>query len=270
MSTVPVSVVVPCYRCVQTVGRALASVATQTSRPAEVILVEDGSDDGTIEHLRKLAAAHESSWIRIIALQRNLGAASARNAGWDAATQPYVAFLDSDDAWHPRKLELQYGFMTEHPDIALSAHAREVLFRDEVPADEVGPVTFTPISKTSLLLSNNFLAPTVVMLRRDVPGRFLDGRRHVDDHLLWLQLVCAGFAFVRLSPRLAYMYKASYGQSGLSSQLWEMEKAELQNYWILRASGCIGAVSAVALNLYSFAKFVRRVLLVFLRRLADY
>jgi len=262
----PVSVVIPCYRCSLTITRALASVAAQILLPAEVILVDDGSRDGTLEHLHALAAAYAPGWIRIIAQPENRGAADARNAGWAVAGQPYVAFLDADDTWHPRKIELQYGFMAAHPQIALCSHRHEILENPEVPCKEIGEIAAQPISKLSLLLSNSFFAPTMMMLRREVPYRFLSGRRHVDDHLLWLQILCAGFPFVRLSAKLAYTYKAPYGESGLSSQLWEMEKAELENYWILRREGSIGYAAVLALSVLSVAKFLRRVLLVSLRR----
>jgi glycosyltransferase involved in cell wall biosynthesis len=264
--TAPVSAIIPCYRCARTIDRAVTSVATQSRIPAELILVEDGSGDGTLEHLQSLAARHPPGWIRIVALSENRGAADARNAGWELATQPYVAFLDSDDAWHTRKIELQHGFMASRPEVALCAHRHEVLESPAVPDNEIDGLSAQAISKLSLLLSNNFFAPTMMMLKRELPYRFLSGRRHADDHLLWLQIVCAGLPFVRLSAKLAFTYKRPYGESGLSSQLREMEKAELENYWILRREGCIGVASALALSALSLAKFARRVLLVSLRR----
>ena len=88
----------------------------------------------------------------------------------------------------------------------------------------------------------------------------------MDDHLLWLQILCAGLPFVRLSAQLAYTYKRPYGQGGLSGQLWAMEKAELANYWILRRQGCIGLAAACALSAYSLAKHVRRLLVASARR----
>jgi glycosyltransferase involved in cell wall biosynthesis len=262
MDAAPVSAVIPCYRCAGTIGRAVGSVAAQTRLPAEVILVDDGSGDGTLEWLRALAASYAPGWIRVVALPENRGAADARNAGWAAATQPYLAFLDADDAWHPRKIEIQHGYMKEHPEVALCAHRHEVLAAPEVPDRPVGEVSAQSVSKTSLLLSNNFFAPTMIMLRRELPQRFLSGRRHVDDHLLWLQIVCAGHPFVRLSPKLAYTYKRPFGESGLSAQLWAMEQSELANYWILRREGAIGFAAAVALSGYSLAKFGRRVMVV--------
>ena len=267
MDAAPVSAVIPCYRCAGTIGRAVSSVAAQTQRPAEVILVDDGSGDGTLGALHALAAAHPAGWIKVLVQPQNRGAADARNAGWAAATQPYLAFCDADDAWHPRKIELQYGYMKEHPEVALCAHRHEVLAAPDVPDRPVGEVVVERISKGSLLLSNNFFAPTMMMLKRDLPQRFLSGRRHVDDHLLWLQIVCAGHAFVRLSPRLAFTFKRPFGESGLSGQLWVMEKSELANYWILRREAAIGFAAAAALSGYSLAKFARRFALVGLRRM---
>jgi len=265
----PVSAIIPCYRCRDTIDRAVGSVAAQSRLPAELILVDDASGDGTLEHLHALAARHVPGWIKVVGLPVNRGAADARNAGWQIAMQPYVAFLDSDDAWHPRKIELQHGFMARHPEVALCAHRHQVLESPDVPRTEIGDFTAERISKTSLLLSNNFFAPTMMMLKRDVPHRFLAGRRHVDDHLLWLQILCAGLPFVRLSAKLACTYKRPYGHSGLSGQLWEMQKAELENYWILRRDGCIGLLTAIALSVYSLAKFIRRLVLASVRHFGE-
>jgi len=266
-TTAPVSVVIPCYRCSGTIDRAVASVAAQTAMPAELIVVDDGSGDNTGEHLRSLASCYAPGWMRVIVLPANCGAADARNAGWEIATRPYLAFLDADDAWHPRKIEIQLGYLQAHPEFALCAHRHEILATPDVPDRDIGSVSAQAISRRSILMSNNFFAPTMMMLKRELPYRFLSGRRHVDDHLLWLQIVCAGHPFVRLSAKLAFTYKRPYGESGLSSQLWQMEKAELQNYWILRREGCIGAPAALALSAYSLAKFQRRALLMWLRRL---
>jgi glycosyltransferase involved in cell wall biosynthesis len=256
MTVAPVSVVIPCYRCKETIDRAIASVAAQTLRPAEVILVDDGSGDGTREHLERLAAAHPAGWIRVVPLERNEGAASARNAGWVAARQPYLAFLDADDAWHPRKIELQYAYMAAHPDVALSGHGCR-LARGPVEHERIEAIEAEPMSRLALLASNSLATPSV-MLRRGLPQRFRAGRRHVDDHLLWLQIQGSGGQVVWLAPPLAYVYKARYGEGGLSAQLWPMEKAELANYWILRSEGGIGWLGAAALSAWSLAKFLRR------------
>lgn len=266
MSRAPVSVVIPCYRCVGTIRRAVETVARQTALPEEVILVDDASGDGTLALLESLADEYGRAWIRVIAQRVNQGAADARNAGWEAATQPYIAFLDADDAWHPRKIAIQHAFMAAHPEVGLCAHRHEIVARlPETPAD-IGPLTAQPVSKLSLLLSNNFFAPTMMMLRRDLPYRYRAGRRYVDDHLLWLQILLGGTPFVRLSAKLAYTFKAPYGESGLSARMWEMEKAELENYWILHREGRLRVPTALGLSAYSLAKYLRRLLRLSLMR----
>lgn len=99
-----VSAVIPVYNGEATIQRALDSIAAQTKPPREIVVVDDGSTDSTCTLLQSWRA---NSTIPVVELrQRNQGEAAARNAGLRAAQGEFVAFLDSDDAWHPRKLEL--------------------------------------------------------------------------------------------------------------------------------------------------------------------
>ena len=101
-----VSVIIPCYNCALTLQRAFNSVLSQTVQPAEILLIDDKSTDNTLEIIKQSIVAFPLK-IKIIELTVNQGAANARNAGWEVATQPYIAFLDSDDTWHPKKIEIQ-------------------------------------------------------------------------------------------------------------------------------------------------------------------
>lgn len=262
-SIAPVSVVVPCYRCAATIARAVASVAEQTLRPAELILVDDASGDGTLSQLESLQAQH-GTWIKIVARPENGGAASARNAGWAVATQAFIAFLDSDDAWHPRKIELQHGYMQQHPEVVLSGH----LCR-QLPASVQSPPAWPVaegggvrrISWRQLLLRHQFVTPSV-MLKRQIAPRFFEGARHMEDHRLWLEIVGASLPTVRLETELAAVYKPVYGASGLSADMWRMEKAELANYRYFHAKGQLPVVPMLLLQAYSLVKFMRRLLIV--------
>ena len=264
-----VSAVIPCYRCEGTIRRALNSIWAQTLRPAEVILVDDGVGEKSVAALHDIAAAFEENWITVIALEKNSGPATARNRGWDAASQPFVAFLDADDAWHPRKIEIQLAFMQTHPDAALSAHQSLQLTGAETPPpdpyDEVPPAL--PVTRRSLLLSNRFVTPSV-MVRRETPLRFLENRRHMEDHLLWLRMACHGFRLFRIPLPLVYTYKAAYADSGLSSQMWPMALGDLANYRQLRAEGLLGASLAWPLYAFSVAKSLRRFALAATHRFA--
>ena len=260
----PVSVVIPCYCCSKTIGRALASIATQTRLPCEVLLVEDSSLDGgeTLKALHYLAKEYGNSFdVKIIAMKENSGAASARNAGWALASQPYISFLDADDTWHPQKIEIQYSYMANHPEVSLSGHLHKLIKQSEkLPYWEITQCKVKSISKMTMLMSNRLITPSV-MLKRNVSLRFQEGKRHVDDHLLWLELICEGYQVVILSAELVAVYKFLYGASGLSSQLWLMEKSELENYKHLYKNGCINLSQWLSLTLYSVLKYVRRLII---------
>jgi glycosyltransferase involved in cell wall biosynthesis len=266
---IPVSVVIPCYCCSDTIERALDSVARQTSLPHEVILVDDGSPDSgrTSERLTSLSEKYGSQLsILVIQLELNQGAACARNRGWQAATQPYIAFLDADDAWHRRKLEYQYQYMQNRPQMVLTGHGCSIGTHavEDMP-DIVGPIFAETISVSSLLLSNSLVTPSV-MVKADIPFRFRDGQRYVDDHMLWLEIALSGRGIAKLDAPLVNIYKAMYGESGLSSNMWAMEKAELGNYWRLFREERLDFLVTSFLLVYSFAKYIRRLMIVGFRR----
>jgi len=125
-----VSVIVPTFNRAALLPRALESLLAQTRRADEIIVVDDGSTDGTAAVLERFGDA-----IRYIREAENRGISHARNTGMRAATGDYLAFLDSDDAYAPRKLELQAAFLDAHPEIAMvstdiSAHYRNGKVRE--------------------------------------------------------------------------------------------------------------------------------------------
>lgn len=263
--TVSVSVVIPCFRCSRTIERALTSVLQQTVLPIEIILVDDASNDGTREVLINWQKRHPTL-IKIASLEKNAGAAAARNVGWAMASQPYVAFLDADDSWHPEKLMRQYAFMAAHPHIALSGHLCNVKIEDEAGAVSRLQQTIATrsIPPFQWLLKNAFSTPTV-MLRRDIPHRFSNGRRYSEDYLLWQQIAFSGYEVVRLEAPLAQVHKPLYGAEGLSADLWKMEQGELANFSILRSGGSISFPTYLFACTFSLLKFARRWVLVQIR-----
>jgi glycosyltransferase involved in cell wall biosynthesis len=268
-SRIPVSVVIPCFCCADTIERALSSVAEQTALPVEVILVEDASpDEGkTLNALRFMASRYGDFFgIKIIALTVNGGAGTARNRGWEVASQPYIAFLDADDSWHPDKLRRQYAYMAAHPDIVLSGHLCSAEVRSGKATASMAEQTISTrtIPPFQWLVKNAFSTPTV-MLRRDIPHRFTDGRRYGEDFLLWQQIAFSGKEVVRLEAPLAQVHKPFYGAGGLSADLWKMEQGELANFALLRRDGYISSLAYLFASAFSLLKFVRRWALVHIR-----
>jgi len=109
-----VSVIIPTYNRCAMLLEAIDSVLAQSVTAFELIIVDDGSNDGTAEHLKRLDEA-----IRIERIEHG-GPAAARNRGVALAGAPLIAFLDSDDLWAPTKLERQLAFMRANPACAIS------------------------------------------------------------------------------------------------------------------------------------------------------
>ncbi len=257
----PVSVIIPCYNCIDTVERAVASVAAQTYLPEEVILVDDGSTDFTIEKLFELKNFYGKKWINVIRLKHNYGQAFARNLGWDAASEAYLSFLDADDSWHPRKIEIQLDWMISHPDVVMTAHRSIRTGTDNIPdfllTDKFRTFQIKPFY---LLLSNRFLTRTV-MLYRNLPYRFNTVKRYSEDYLLWLEIVLNGYNSWYLDLPMAYSYKAPFGESGLTGNLLKMETGELDTYIRLHHKNLISGFSTCCLMGYSLLKYLRRLLI---------
>lgn len=110
-----VSVVIPAYNAARTLKATVQSVFGQSLQDFEIVIVDDGSKDDTLEAAEAIAAS--DSRVKVAA-QPNSGAAAARNAGIKAARGEYVAFLDADDLWLPQKLERQIAVLNSEKDAA--------------------------------------------------------------------------------------------------------------------------------------------------------
>ena len=111
-NTHKVSVIIPTYNRAHLIARSIESVLNQTYREFELIVVDDGSTDNTEEVVKSF----NDQRIRYIRYQMNEGAATARNTGIRAARGDYIAFQDSDDEWHPDKLEKQINILLNYKE----------------------------------------------------------------------------------------------------------------------------------------------------------
>ncbi|MDP3332698.1 MAG: glycosyltransferase family 2 protein, partial [Methylococcaceae bacterium] len=161
----PVSVIIPCYRCADTIQRAVDSVVAQTLPVKEIFLVDDFSNDEmkTLNALNHLQHEYPASNIKILCLENNSGPGSARNAGWDASTQPYLAFLDADDSWHPKKIEIQYQWMAAHSNVVLSGHSSVSLTMGASMQDLPEKLVSHRVTRNDLLISNRFPTRSVML-----------------------------------------------------------------------------------------------------------
>lgn len=261
-----VSVVVPCFRCDETIARAVESVVGQTLPPAEILLIEDGSgDEGkTLDALYNLQSKYKNNNIKIIPLDRNGGASVARNRGWDEAMQPYIAFLDADDVWHPRKLEIQYKWMEVHPEVTFCGHLIKVVTSASDIGQSIDAISAHKIGRSEWLFSCRF-STISVMLRRNLPFRFTPGKCYAEDYLLWLRIALNGHDAWRLEVPLAFCFKQLYGSGGLTKDLWAVEKGELDAYSRIYQEELVRLASLTVMVLFSLLRYLRRVTLTFFR-----
>ncbi len=181
-----VSVVIPTYNCAAWLPACLESVFAQTWRDLEVIVVDDGSTDGTPETLRPWRER-----IRYIR-QANAGVAAARNAGVKASSGPLVAFLDADDLWASRKIELQVAALGTEPDAGLVCSDFRIVRADGAVVESYfgergGYETGRVFSR---LVRNCFTLTSTVILRRsllDSLGAFDASISYCDDYNMWLR-----------------------------------------------------------------------------------
>lgn len=181
-----VTVVIPTYNRRHLIEEALDSVFAQTFTDYEVVLVDDGSTDGT-EALVKKKYGTRLRYVR----QENQGISGARNTGIANASGKYVAFLDSDDKWLPEKLARQVAFMEAHPETGLLSTK---LARYELGGDkekvEICPVDF-PRNFQDLLTGKNNVPTTTTLVRRECfekAGLFDRELPVAEDWDLWLRI----------------------------------------------------------------------------------
>lgn len=207
-----VSVIIPTYSHREHVGRTLESVFAQTWRDFEVIVVDDGSRDGTEALLRPLAERGEIRYLR----QENRGAAAARNAGLALARGEYAAFLDDDDLWPADKLEWQVAALGSSAALAVGGTMR-VFGPDEepeVPAATAGEAVRAVLLDDLYRDGNAFQTPGQALIRRDAllrAGGFDETLWGADDYDLWMRLIRLGE--VRSIDRLALLYRVHGGNA---------------------------------------------------------
>jgi len=182
-----VSVIIPAFNRALKVSRAISSVLYQTFTDYEILVVDDGSTDGTRDAMHQFG-----DMISFIRHPSNLGVSAARNTGIRGSDAPFVAFLDSDDYWLPEKLGAQISFFKSHPEIMIS-QTKEIWIRNGRYANpktrhlKPSGDVFEPSLKLCLI------SPSAVMLRRSLleeVGLFDEDLPACEDYDLWLRIAC--------------------------------------------------------------------------------
>ncbi|UCD72386.1 MAG: glycosyltransferase [Syntrophobacterales bacterium] len=181
-----VSVIIPTYNRLPKVKDAIESVLKQTYRDFELWVTDDGSTDGTGEALRTFG-----NRIKYV-YQDNSGISAARNLGMRVSRGKYVAFLDSDDLWEPRKLEIQVGYMEANPQFPL-CYTDEVWIRREIrvnPKKRHAKYSGWIFEKCLPLC---IISPSSALMKRNLfeeMGGFDETFPVCEDYDFWLRVTC--------------------------------------------------------------------------------
>lgn len=185
-----ISICIPAYHSRAFLSDALSSVNEQVHEDWELIVVEDGSDDGTRQLVEEFGRSRIQS-VRYERANRNAGTGSTRNRAVKFATGKFLAFLDSDDCWAPDHLSsLLSAILSSGAGYAFSGvleqtddNSQDV--RERLPSEQ--ELLDVPVA----LFNRCFIVPSAVLMRREVfesAGGFTEGQRHCEDLDLWLKL----------------------------------------------------------------------------------
>ena len=185
-----VSVIIPAYRAAATIGRALASVAAQTVKPREAVVVDDGSSDGTGDAARACAGTMAGIDLKVVD-QENKGAGAARNRALAEAGATYVAFLDADDEWLPEKLEQSLARF-DGPDKVLVSHDVTFVENGTEWLQDCARHFRAAGDPYVALFRKGYIGTCTAVARRDAVlavGGFDEGLATAQDFDLWLKLL---------------------------------------------------------------------------------
>ncbi|MGG1686662.1 glycosyltransferase family 2 protein [Pseudalkalibacillus sp. NRS-1564] len=203
--------VTPCYNSAFTIKETIDSVISQTYENWEHIIVDDCSKDNSTNIIVD-ELAHEPR-IKLIKMKSNSGAAEARNMAIEKAKGKYIAFLDSDDLWHPEKLYKQVKFMEEN-DLSFSFTNYRII---KETGERTNKVVIGPKSLDYYyLLKNTIIGTLTVMLNIEKIGpiKMVGNLNCTEDFALWLVLLKKGHNAHRLNEELAYYRKSKQSDSG--------------------------------------------------------
>lgn len=248
-----VSVIIPCYNSETSIVQALASVYSQSQAVHEVIVIDDGSIDQTCQRILEFKEQNNIINLTLIK-QSNSGPASARNQGISVAKGDWIAFLDSDDSWLPKKIETQQQYISQNPDLILIG---EALVKN---SDNQALI---PVSFKKLLFKNYFITSSVIVKKDILPDCPFDYyKKYSEDYKLWLD-ICYNYPCAILNLSLVNYTREHEKKKNksLSSRLWKMEKGELDNYYYCYHKKYINIFLWITISLFSLTKFLRRLVL---------
>lgn len=240
-----VSIILPAYNAENYIGEAVLSVFRQTLENWELIIVNDGSKDGTRDYLDTITDLR----IKIIH-QDNRGVSSARNRALDVIEGQFVTFLDADDVLPPRSLEVRVKYLFENPEVDVVDGV--VSIRNEVLTMDMN--TYRPYYHGELLprlsrLDSRVFFNIAYMLRANKIGslRFHQDMSHAEDLLFYMEFSCANKCIYGHVNEPIYIYRKNSGSA--MSNIDGLEKGYLKLIESIGTLACLSRFELLVLPL---------------------
>lgn len=180
-----VSIITPNYNSEKFIAQTLQSIRAQTYKNWELIIVDDCSTDKSLDIIETYSKTDKR--IKVIKLNENSGAGIARNKAIEEATGNFIAFLDSDDLWHPEKLEKQLAFMVQN-NYNLTYTSYNVFIEKDAEPNKI--VLCKPTLNYSQMLYSNKIGCLTAMYNKDNLGKiYMPEIRKRQDYALWLKIL---------------------------------------------------------------------------------
>lgn len=218
------SIIIPVYNSQNTIVQTLNSCINQTYSNFEILIVDDCSDDDTVNIINN---TYNLEKISIFKFKNNQGVSSARNYGWSKAKGEYVAFLDSDDTWHPQKLEILNNIL-ENSEIKFIGHNYTELEKELANTK----TSIIRELKFSNLLFRNYFNTSCFVIQSNVNERFSENIRFTEDHDLILR-ISEKYKILYLESNLTLLGRPQLSKGGLSGNKMKMRIGEIQMYYNL-------------------------------------
>ena len=216
-----ISIITPAYNADRTILETIESVQNQTFSDFELIIIDDGSKDRTLELVQNVKDERLKFFF-----YKNSGVCAARNRGISHSTGEFIAFIDADDLWTPDKLELQLAALQQHPEAGVAYSWTYFMYEQEDSAVPGKPVLFEGNVYPKLLVENFLSHGSNPLIRRDAiesVGEFDSSFPHCADWDFYIRLA-ARWPFVVVPKHQIYYRQSS---SSMTSKIDGIERQML-------------------------------------------
>ena len=223
-----ISVVIPSYNRIEFLKRSIDSVINQTKKPFEIIVVDDGSTDGTETMIKS-----DYDFVKFIK-QKNKGVSAARNIGIKVSIGQWICFLDSDDEWKKDKLEKQINAMKSNPGYKFF-HSNEIWIKNGLRINQKKKHKKYGGDIFDKCLDMCRISPSSVMIDKtvfDEVGNFNEDLVVCEDYELWLR-ICDKYRVFFIDEPLIIKYGGHQGQLSYSIESIENHRIKALEYLIL-------------------------------------